>query len=113
MSIWVMCLGGMGVLWFSYDLPDISRLQSTARRPSVTIMTQDGTVIGTYGDLFEEMIRVQELSPYIPQALMAIEDRRFYSHFGVDLIGLIRAAYTNYRADRVVQGGSTNYTTAS
>jgi penicillin-binding protein 1A len=53
------------------------------------------------------MIRVQELSPYIPQALMAIEDRRFYSHFGVDLIGLIRAAYTNYRADRVVQGGST------
>lgn len=107
MVIWVTCLGGMGVLWFSYDLPDISRLQSTARRPSVTIMTQDGTVIGTYGDLYEDMIRVQELSPYIPQALMAIEDRRFYSHFGVDIIGLIRAAYTNYRADRVVQGGST------
>ena len=107
MCIWVMCLGGMGVLWFSYDLPDISRLQATARRPSVTILTQDGTVIGTYGDLYEDMIRVQELSPYIPQALMAIEDRRFYSHFGVDLIGLVRAAYTNYRADRVVQGGST------
>lgn len=107
MAIWVMCLGGMGVLWFSYDLPDISRLQATARRPSVTILTQDGTVIGTYGDLYEDMIRVQELSPYIPQALMAIEDRRFYSHFGVDIIGLVRAAYTNYRADRVVQGGST------
>jgi penicillin-binding protein 1A len=57
--------------------------------------------------LYEDTIRVQELSPYIPQALMAIEDRRFYSHFGVDLIGLVRAAYTNYRADRVVQGGST------
>jgi penicillin-binding protein 1A len=107
MAIWVMCLGGMGVLWFSYDLPDISRLQATARRPSVTIMTQDGSIIGTYGDLYEDMIRVQELSPYIPQALMAIEDRRFYSHFGVDIIGLVRAAYTNYRADRVVQGGST------
>jgi len=107
MAIWITCLGGMGILWFSYDLPDISRLQSTARRPSVTIMTQDGTVIGTYGDLYEDMIRVEELSPYIPQALMAIEDRRFYSHFGVDIIGLLRAAYTNYRADRVVQGGST------
>jgi penicillin-binding protein 1A len=107
MLIWISCLGGMGVLWFSYDLPDINRLQATARRPSVTIMTQDGTVIGTYGDLYEDMIRVQELSPYIPQALMAIEDRRFYSHFGVDIIGLVRAAYTNYRADRVVQGGST------
>lgn len=107
MAIWVLCLGGMAVLWFSYDLPDISRLQSTARRPSVTILTQDGTVIGTYGDLHEDMIRVQDLSPYIPQAVMAIEDRRFYHHFGVDIIGLIRAAYTNYRADRVVQGGST------
>ena len=107
MGIWILCLGGMGVLWFSYDLPDISRLQATSRRPSVTIMTQDGTVIGTYGDLYEDMIRVQDLSRYIPQALMAIEDRRFYSHFGVDIIGLIRAAYTNYRADRVVQGGST------
>lgn len=107
MGIWILCLGGMGVLWFSYDLPDISRLQATSRRPSVTIMTQDGTVIGTYGDLYEDTIRVQDLSPYIPQALMAIEDRRFYSHFGVDIIGLVRAAYTNYRADRVVQGGST------
>ncbi len=107
MAIWGACLGGMGVLWFSYDLPDIGRLQSTVRRPSVTIMTQDGTIIGTYGDLYEDMIRVQELSPSIPQALMAIEDRRFYSHFGIDIIGLIRAAYTNYRADRVVQGGST------
>jgi penicillin-binding protein 1A len=107
MAIWALCFGGLIVLWFSYDLPDINHLQSTDRRPSVTIMTQDGTVIGTYGDLYEDMIRVQELSPYIPQALMAIEDRRFYSHFGVDLIGLVRAAYTNYRAHRVVQGGST------
>ena len=107
LMIWGICLGGLGVLWFSYDLPDISQLQSTARRPSVTILAQDGTVIGAYGDLYEDMIRVQELPAYIPQALMAIEDRRFYSHFGVDIIGLVRAAYTNYRADRVVQGGST------
>jgi penicillin-binding protein 1A len=106
-GIWTACFIGLMVLWFSYDLPDIGRLQATTRRPSVTILTQDGTVIGTYGDLYEEMIRVSELPPYVPQALMAIEDRRFYSHFGVDLIGLVRAAYTNYRADRVVQGGST------
>ena len=38
---------------------------------------------------------------------MAVEDKRFYNHFGIDIIGLIRAMYANYRAHRVVQGGST------
>src|SRR5258706_77306 len=45
--------------------------------------------------------------PHPPPAVMAIEDRRFYGHFGVDVIGLVRAAWNNHRAGRVVQGGST------
>src|SRR5205823_12472060 len=47
------------------------------------------------------------MSPYLPQAVIATEDRRFYSHFGVDPIGLVRAAVTNFRARHIVQGGST------
>lgn len=105
--IWLGCIGAIGILWFSYDLPDINRLQMSVRKPSVTIQAKDGSIINTYGDLYEDMVKINELPPYVPQAFMAIEDRRFFSHFGVDLIGLVRAAYTNYKANRVVQGGST------
>lgn len=107
LGIWIFCFGVLAILWFSYDLPDTDQLMISARKPGVTIQARDGTTIGTYGDLFEEMVRLNELPPHVPQALMAIEDRRFYSHFGVDVIGLVRAAYTNYRAGRIVQGGST------
>lgn len=105
--IWGICLIGLGVLWFSYDLPDIKQLQSTSRKPSVTVLSQDGTTLATYGHLFEDFVRVQDLPPHVPGAIMAVEDRRFYSHFGLDVIGLVRAAVTNYKANRVVQGGST------
>lgn len=105
--IWLGCIAAIGILWFSYDLPDVNRLQISVRKPSVTIQAKDGSVIGTYGDLYEEMVKISELPPYVPQAFMAIEDRRFFSHFGVDLIGVVRAIYTNYKANRVVQGAST------
>jgi penicillin-binding protein 1A len=54
-----------------------------------------------------EALLLGEMSPYIPQAVIAIEDRRFYSHFGVDPIGLARAMVANLTAGRMVQGGST------
>ena len=106
-SIWGSILLGLILLWFVQDLPDLNHLQTNVRTPSITIQTIDGTVINTYGDVFDEMVRVQDLPKHVPQALMAVEDRRFYYHFGVDVIGLVRAAYENYRANRVVQGGST------
>ncbi len=107
LGIWGLIALSLVIVWFSHDLPDLKNLQANIRKPSVTIQTFDGTILGTYGDLYEDVIKVQDLPPYVPQALMAVEDRRFYSHFGVDVIGLIRAAYTNYKAQRVVQGGST------
>ncbi len=106
-SIWGSILIGLVLLWFVQELPDLNHLQSNIRTPSITIQTLDGTVVNTYGDVFDEMMRVQDLPAHVPQALMAVEDRRFYYHFGVDFIGLFRAAYENYRAKRVVQGGST------
>lgn len=105
--IWISFFGGCLVLWYSYDLPDITKLQRTERRPSITVLAKDGTKLATYGDLHGQMVGLKKLPPYIVQALLAIEDRRFYSHFGVDVIGLIRALWVNYRAGHVVQGGST------
>ncbi|MBY0293341.1 MAG: PBP1A family penicillin-binding protein [Alphaproteobacteria bacterium] len=105
--IWGSFLGGCFVLWHIYDLPDITKLQKTERRPSLTVLAKDGTKLATYGDLHGEMVDIKKLPLHVTQAILAIEDRRFNSHFGVDFIGLIRALWVNYRAGHVVQGGST------
>ncbi|MBN9342900.1 MAG: hypothetical protein BGO76_07165 [Caedibacter sp. 38-128] len=105
--IWGVVLGGCALIWFAYDLPDIKRLELTTREPSVTLLARDGTTIATYGDLYGSFIHVKDLPKYVPQAILATEDRRFYEHFGVDIFGIFRAAWTNFRAGSVVQGGST------
>jgi penicillin-binding protein 1A len=93
--------------YFAATLPDISDLAIAERRPSVTLMAADGSLLATYGEFFGEPLRLKEMPAYLPQAVIATEDRRFYSHYGVDPIGLLRAAWTNLRAGHVVQGGST------
>ncbi len=107
MGIW----GGlffMGIiLWFGSDLPDIDGLMHLSRRPSIEILDIHGHSVATNGDLYGQPIAAEDLPPHIIQALLAIEDRRFYQHMGVDPIGILRAAYVNFRAGRTVQGGST------
>lgn len=105
--IWVSFFGTCAVLWYGYDLPDITKLQQTERRPSLTILAKDGTKLATYGDLHSQMVDIKTLPPHVVQAFLAIEDHRFYHHFGVDILGLMRAIWVNYRAGHVVQGGST------
>ena len=105
--VWGSIFAGLGVVWYAYDLPSITKLENATRKPSVTLLARDGTVMATYGDLYGSVVNVQDLPPHIPAAIMAIEDRRFYSHFGVDILGVLRAAWINYRSGMVVQGGST------
>src|SRR5262245_35174985 len=104
---WMTLLGLMFLGWLAYDLPDVSRLNEIRKQPSVTLLADDGEVIATYGDLYGATVQLRDLPPYLPQAVLATEDRRFYSHFGVDPIGLLRAAYINLREWRLIQGGST------
>ena len=70
-------------------------------------MTTDGQILASYGDLYGKPVNLDELPPYLPDALLATEDRRFYSHFGIDPRGLLRAIVTNIEAGHLVQGGST------
>ena len=93
--------------WLAYDLPDVSRLNEIRKQPSVTLLADDGEVIATYGDLYGATVQLKDLPRYLPQAVLATEDRRFYSHFGLDVLGLARAAYINLRDWRLTQGGST------
>jgi penicillin-binding protein 1A len=67
----------------------------------------DGKVIGRRGPIAGRPLRLAEMPPYLPAAFIAMEDRRFYGHHGVDFIGLTRAAYADLRAGRLVAGGST------
>jgi len=105
--LWLAILGGGVLGYFALTLPDTRELTKGERRPSVTILAQDGSLLATYGDLFGQPLTLKEMSPYLPKAVLATEDRRFYHHFGIDPIGLVRAALANYSAGHVVQGGST------
>ncbi|MDR1391182.1 MAG: transglycosylase domain-containing protein [Holosporales bacterium] len=95
------------MLYFANGLPDLKNLKTEIRFPGVTIQTYDGKILGTYGDLYEELVKLEDLPKYVPEAFIAIEDKRFFHHFGIDFIGFCRAIYQNYIARKVIQGGST------
>ncbi len=105
--LWSVILGGGIIGYFALTLPDTAQLAQSQRRPSVTILAADGRLLATYGDLFGRPLTLREMSRYLPEAVIATEDRRFYHHFGIDPFGLLRAALADLAARRVVEGGST------
>jgi penicillin-binding protein 1A len=105
--LWTVIVGSVVLGYFALTLPDTGELTRAERRPSVTILASDGSLLTSYGDLFGQPLTLKEMSPYLPKAVVATEDRRFYSHFGVDPIGLVRAVFANVAAGHIVQGGST------
>lgn len=100
---------GIGGLLFYYamSLPDTSGLYDVAHTPSLSILAADGEALSHRGDLLGGRVAMADLPSYVPEAVIATEDQRFYWHFGVDPIGLARALYQNFLAGGVVQGGST------
>ncbi|MBL6457182.1 PBP1A family penicillin-binding protein [Belnapia sp. T6] len=106
-AIWGAVALALLLLVFAWDLPRPDSLPAATRRPSVTLLAADGTMLATQGDLYGEVVRLRDLPAHLPAALMAVEDRRFRSHFGIDPWGMARAALANWRAGEVVQGGST------
>ncbi len=93
--------------WYALDLPDVEKALKSNRRPIITLLSSNGTVFATRGDLYGIPYSVGELPKNLAQAVIATEDRRFYRHFGLDPIGIARAAWANIRAGRILQGGST------
>ena len=94
----------------AFALPPISEsadIWNARRQVAVTITDSNGEVLGWRGIRQDDSIPLDELSPYLVKAVLATEDARFYEHFGVDVIGTLRAAVANARAHGVVQGGST------
>jgi len=111
---WTFVVGiwaGIGVAiliaYYGMQLPHSSTWAIPQRPPNVKIVSVDGKLLANRGVSGGEAMRLEEMSPYIPMAVIAIEDRRFKSHFGVDPLGIARAMITNLVSGRLVQGGST------
>jgi penicillin-binding protein 1A len=95
------------VVWVGAHLPPIQSLEIPKRPPTIQIVGMDGSVLAQRGEMAGANIALKDLPPYLPKAFIAIEDRRFYSHYGIDPLGIARAAVTNLLHRGVSQGGST------
>jgi penicillin-binding protein 1A len=106
-GVWgLLALAGV-VLWYSSDLPRPEDALDAVRRPSLTLQDRSGQTVATFGDVVGDKLHLRDLPPVLPAAIVAVEDRRFWHHPGIDLLGLARAAWVNVTSGRVVQGGST------
>lgn len=97
---------GLMVIYVVARMPDPARAALDDRPPNVTVLAQDGAVLAERG-LRRGHMPLSALPPYLVQAVLATEDRRFYAHFGVDPLGLVRASFRNAASGAVVEGGST------
>ncbi|MBR0966405.1 penicillin-binding protein 1A [Bradyrhizobium diazoefficiens] len=95
------------VIYVGAHLPPIDSLEIPKRPPTIQIVGIDGSLLAQRGEMAGANVALKDLPPYLPKAFIAIEDRRFYSHFGIDPVGILRALVTNLLHRGVSQGGST------
>lgn len=88
-------------------MPNIEQAIQRTRQPSTMITAENGNEIQSFGSVYSAIIMPDDLPKYVSQAIVAIEDRRFYQHFGFDIISFTRAMIVNLVNRRYVQGGST------
>ncbi|HEY4264901.1 MAG TPA: transglycosylase domain-containing protein, partial [Micropepsaceae bacterium] len=88
-------------------IPAHADLYALNRPQALTFTDETGQVVGVRGAIVGERLKLSDMPPYLPAAFLAMEDRKFYRHHGIDLNGLMRAAMVDLKARRIVQGGST------
>jgi penicillin-binding protein 1A len=86
---------------------DLAEIEIKNRIPGVTFYDARGELLATRGAYHADEVALKEMPPYLPSAFIAIEDRRFYSHWGISFRGILRAVWVNLRAGETRQGGST------
>jgi penicillin-binding protein 1A len=92
------------ILWALYQVPFDGWSRTDA--PSILVEAANGEPLGRVGPL-GDAVRRQDIPDHVVNAVLSIEDRRFYTHWGVDLSGIARALRANWRAGTIVEGGST------
>ena len=107
LSVWgAIFLAGL-FAYYASQLPPIDQLAVPKRPPNIAILSDDGSLIANRGDTGGPAVRLIDLPPYLPKAFVAIEDRRFYEHHGVDPMGMSRALLRDVAGGGGLEGGST------
>jgi penicillin-binding protein 1A len=107
LALWLVIGGGAMLAWTGAHLPAIQSLEIPKRPPSIQIVDVENRPLATRGDNGGAVLPLKDMPKYVPQAFIAIEDRRFYEHYGVDPWGIARAAIANILHRGVAQGAST------
>ncbi|MDR4517821.1 MAG: penicillin-binding protein 1A [Nitrosomonas sp.] len=107
-------LGVIGVLLLLFvalvtfsSLPSLNSLTDYRPKIPLRIYSEEGLLIGEFGAERRNLVSIDEVPVHLIQAILAAEDDRFYEHSGVDYLGVLRAAYSNFTAGTVRQGAST------
>src|SRR5712691_6175460 len=107
LGVWALIAALGSIAFVVSTLPPIQSLEVPKRPPTIEIVGLDGRPLTMRGEMSGTDVPIKELPAYLPRAFVAIEDRRFYSHYGVDPVGLARAVVANVLRRGVSQGGST------
>jgi len=105
--LWLVIAGIGAVIWVGMHLPPLQSLDIPRRPPAIQILGLDGKSLAMRGEGNSAMLSLKDMPSYLPKAFIAIEDRRFYAHSGIDPLGLLRATAANALHRGVSQGGST------
>jgi penicillin-binding protein 1A len=108
LGLWAF-IGVLGLfVYHASKLPPIDQLAVPKRPPNIAILASDGSLLANRGETGGRTVTLKELPPYLPKAFVAIEDRRFFAHWGIDPVGIARAIFRNVtRSGSSMQGGST------
>jgi penicillin-binding protein 1A len=106
-ALWLLFAGGIVLSYWFSQLPDTNNLLAYEPGKDVTLLDMKGRMIARRGITQGQQVKLGELPSYVGNAFIAVEDRRFRYHYGIDPLGLARAAYADLSQRAYVQGGST------
>uniref|UniRef100_UPI0019344AE2 PBP1A family penicillin-binding protein n=1 Tax=Gilliamella sp. ESL0254 TaxID=2705035 RepID=UPI0019344AE2 len=102
-----LVIGIAGYAYYSKELPDVATLKDIRLQTPMQVLSKDGELIAIFGERRRTPLKYNEIPPTVVNAVIATEDARFYEHFGIDPIGIVRAMYIGLKHKGFSQGGST------
>lgn len=108
----ILCLAGIGTITAIYyhvkaDLPDVASIKDIKLQVPMKVFSIDGELISQFGEKRRIPLTIEEVPPKLIQAFIATEDNRYYQHYGIDPIGILRAAFVYVSSGQAKQGAST------